>query len=326
VEPSKTPEHQQKAEPPKVEPPKKVEPQQPRGEPKPKQEAQPKKEGQSEKKPYKPCFLAGTMVRRSGGEVAIERVAVGDRVLGVPLPALDAGYYAVTGLHRGTTRSALGISIDGFRVMCTAGHRFSVPGTGWVRADELTPGQRVQTELGREVTVSGVQRVQLGEYTTTYDLSVGDVENYFVKVGGHWVLVHNGGDDDQYNRTLYWHFDRNPKLDSRDTDGLSVWKTTSRDDVNTLMAHRHEVDKRDPRKEQYLCMTPEQLDRAGYDCPKTPSDNALAKKLDHHSIRPKDAEKYPAKLDEAQRNELQGRLQGEKQNWEKVKMKDVTGC
>jgi hypothetical protein len=42
--------------------------------------------------------------------------------------------------------------------------------------------------------------------------------------------------------------------------------------------------------------TAEQLAAAGLSVPQTPSDDALAQYLDHHSIRPQGAEPYPAQL------------------------------
>jgi hypothetical protein len=219
------------------------------------------------------------------------------------------------------------IDIDGSSVVCTAGHRFFVPDSGWVRADELTAGQPVRTEPGETVAVSRVDRVRLGGSTTTYDLSVGGVENYFVGVGRHWVLVHNGGDDDKYNRTLYWHFDKVPTVRDNDVDGLSVWKTESRDDVNKMMDRRVNKVGRKPNKDQYLVMTPEQVESAGLKCPETPSKDKLATEdgLKHHSLRPGDVDENK-ELSEAEMADLQKKLDGEKEKWEKVKPKDVTGC
>lgn len=270
---------------------------------------------------YRPCFLAGTLVQREGQSTPIEAVVPGDRVLGAALGHdMKVGHHRVTKLHRGRTRLAVAVDIGAGTVLCTRGHLFFVPGVGWTRAEQLRVGQPVAEAGGGHLLVSAVRRLRLDEDTVTYDLTVEHVANYFVAAADHLVLVHNGGDDD-YDGVRYWFFGKKPRLRDDDVDGLSVWKTTSREDVETLMAHRVNTVGRQV-KDPHGYFTQEELDRAGLSYPETESSDPLAEKLSHHSIRPRSAEDYPASLDAAQMDDLRQTLS--ETAWENVKPSEIT--
>ena len=72
-----------------------------------------------------------------------------------------------------------------------------------------------------------------------------------------------------------------------DTDGLSVWRTDSRDDVNKLFDSRVNESGR-KLTDPHGYFTESQLKDAGMVTPKTPGNPKipLTGKLDHHSVRP----------------------------------------
>jgi hypothetical protein len=246
---------------------------------------------------YKPCFLGGTFVALANGPRAIERVAVGDTVLAAaPGPVLRVGQHPVTRVHRGVTRTALDIEFGGATVRCTPGHLFLGWASDWRRADQLRVGDLVTEAGGTELRVTARRKVRFAEDTATYDLTVPGVATYFVAAGDRQVLVHNRDQGpDPFDRTLYWYFGKAPNLRVTDFDGLSVWKTTSRDDVNTLMDHRVNEVGRSP-KDPHGYFSEADLEAAGIGHPQTPSTDKLAKKLDHHSLRPPGAAEIPPGL------------------------------
>jgi hypothetical protein len=252
---------------------------------------------------YRPCFLAGTQVKLAGRPAPIEQVTVGDQVLGADLQRLlPPGPHRVTTLHRGRTRSVARIHVNGASIYSTRAHRFYVTDRGWVPAAELRPGDPLSDAGGATLRVSAVELLALADEAATFDLTVEGASTYFVQAGGRWVLVHNGGPED-FERTIYWFFGNRPRLRPEDLDGLSVWKTTSRADVNTLMDHRVNVVGR-PAGDPHGYLTEAQLQEAGLVAPQTPSKDPLASKLSHHSLRPAAAPEYPAELKPAEMEQL----------------------
>ena len=114
---------------------------------------------------------------------------------------------------------------------------------------------------------------------------------YFLRVGGHDVLVHNGKappPPPDFNRVLYWVFGKKAFV-GRDTDvdGKSMWKTTSKEDVDKLMEARVNGDGR-PVDDPHAFFTEKQLTDAGVVLPETPGTGTAVVEtgLSHHSARP----------------------------------------
>ncbi|HLL67937.1 MAG TPA: polymorphic toxin-type HINT domain-containing protein [Micromonosporaceae bacterium] len=76
-------------------------------------------------------------------------------------------------------------------VTATDGHKFFVPGRGWVEAGKLQVDDVLRDTEGRAVVVTAV--AHRSEHTTVHNLTVNDVETYYVEAGGTQVLVHNCG-------------------------------------------------------------------------------------------------------------------------------------
>ena len=90
---------------------------------------------------------------------------------------------------------------------------------------------------------------------------------------------------------MYWFFGKEPRVRASgsiiDTDGLSVWRTDSIEDVNTLFDSRVNQSNR-KTSDPHGYFTEDQLKSADMVAPKTPGDpkNPLTGQLDHHSVRP----------------------------------------
>ncbi|WP_433042736.1 RHS repeat-associated core domain-containing protein [Dactylosporangium sp. CS-033363] len=155
------------------------------------------------KKLSKSCsFVAGTPVVLVGGQLKpIEEVDVGDTVLATdPVTGLTLGKTVVGTRHSAGDKDLITITVDvdgdrGTRtgeVTATTNHPFWLPaGNRWVPAGDLRGGEWLRTSNGTWVQVSAVRTWT--ERTTVYNLTVDDLETYYVSAGGTQVLVHNTG-------------------------------------------------------------------------------------------------------------------------------------
>ena len=142
------------------------------------------------------CFAAGTTVATPGGQVAIERLKVGDTVLSEdPRTGRVEPERVVAVIDDGTKPTMAVRLADGSRVRVTPTHPFyadwgpDLRGPGWLEADQLRVGDRLRTADGRGTAVAGL------EYNTgsahVYTLTVATDHTFFVAAAQ--VLVHNSG-------------------------------------------------------------------------------------------------------------------------------------
>jgi len=66
-------------------------------------------------------------------------------------------------------------------------HPFWVEGKGWVSADELQIGDKLQKADGSNLTIDKVDFVKLDEPVTVYNFMVADFHTYYVTDIGIWV-------------------------------------------------------------------------------------------------------------------------------------------
>jgi len=275
--PRRDPVEDPKAEPPKAEPPKAEPP-----------KAEPPKEQ------WVPCFVAVTLVDLGGDTCPIEAVSPGDLVLGRPADDGEDededrdGIFRVTTVHRSRTSRIVRLRAGGDILVCTPRHPFSVAGRGWVAAADLRADDVLDGRSGSTTTLTAIEHVRLLEEAATFNFEVQTASTYFVRIGERSVLVHNGGPDPfDFDRILYWLLGPKPKLAPDDVDGLSTWKTSSRDEVVRLMETRVNVENRSPTKAVHSFYTPEQLESAGIKPVKTPGEGPLAEhRFEHNSLRP----------------------------------------
>ncbi len=255
---------------------------------------------------YRPCFLAGTKVLTPSGPVNIEDLAGGSQVqsLGDDSPGFLANF-DVTATLIGKTEKVIEIIGDGGNLLATRDHQFLVAGEGWMPAKSLETSHRLTTPNG-ELRISSVREIELAGNQATYNITVDIAHTYFVLLGESWVLVHN---DDPFGRELYWLFGKKPDLRPGDVDGLSIWKTNSRAEVNTFFETRvHENLPPRSINDVHSYYTADQL--ANLEIVRTPSENILSERgLEHYSLRPKEVSADPAyRLTEAEMTLLESKL------------------
>ena len=87
------------------------------------------------------CFVAGTQVSTPDGKVTIEKLKVGDRVMAFDVKqgkVVESKVLATA--HRETNWLVEIREISGGRILCTRNHPVYSPGRGFVRADQMGPG------------------------------------------------------------------------------------------------------------------------------------------------------------------------------------------
>jgi hypothetical protein len=133
------------------------------------------------------CFAAGTPVATAEGSASIETVIVGDLVWAVDPETGATGLFTVTDVFSHHVDSLLEVVIGEDLLHVTEEHPFWVAGEGWVGAEDLEPGDCVQTLAGTCQAVVSVQVVTAD--TWVYNFTVVTAHTYFVG-DGQW-LVHN---------------------------------------------------------------------------------------------------------------------------------------
>ena len=125
------------------------------------------------------CLAAGTLVWTETGNLPIERIKVGDRVLS---QNADTGELAFKPVLRTTLRpksDLIHLETEGAMFDASGGHPFWVSGRGWLKARELEPGMLLH---GVSSTVA-VRSVDSGPSDVTHNLIVADFHTYFVGPG-----------------------------------------------------------------------------------------------------------------------------------------------
>lgn len=135
------------------------------------------------------CFVAGTKVLTDEGEKNIEDIEVGDMVLAKDEndPDGQTAYKEVTNLFRNQRDDIIKLHVGEQVIETTDNHPFWVEGKGWVFADELQIGDKLQKADGSNLTIDKVEFVKLDEPVTVYNFTVEDYHTYYVTDIGIWV-------------------------------------------------------------------------------------------------------------------------------------------
>jgi RHS repeat-associated protein len=135
------------------------------------------------------CFIAGTKVQTDEGEKNIEDIEVGDKVLSKDEnnPNGELAYKEVTGLYRNQRDDIIKLHVGEQIIETTDNHPFWIEGKGWVFADELQVGDKLQKADGSNLTIDKVEFVKLDEPVTVYNFTVADYHTYYVTDIGIWV-------------------------------------------------------------------------------------------------------------------------------------------
>ncbi|MFB9626408.1 polymorphic toxin type 27 domain-containing protein [Nonomuraea helvata] len=135
------------------------------------------------------CFPAGTLVETEHGPRRIEDIRVGDRVWSADPATGKRSLRAVTRLFHRTAGSLVRITTADGTLSPTEGHRFWVRGRGWTPAEDLRPGDPLQTDSGATERVVAVSAVD--GPVDVYNFEVETDHTYYVYAGSTPILVHN---------------------------------------------------------------------------------------------------------------------------------------
>jgi hypothetical protein len=131
------------------------------------------------------CFLAGTPVRTQLGQVPIESIKPGDRVLAQDQDTGELAYKVVIATTIRPPAKMVSIDAGGEKIVTTLGHPFWVAGHGWKMAQELKTGDLLHG-LGGTLSVSAIEPTK---EAAAHNLVVDDFNTYFVGQAG--LLVHD---------------------------------------------------------------------------------------------------------------------------------------
>ncbi|MFE6796508.1 polymorphic toxin-type HINT domain-containing protein [Paenibacillus chitinolyticus] len=142
------------------------------------------------------CFVGGTKVLTDEGEKNIEDIKVGDMVLAKSEnnPDGELAYKEVTALFLNQRDDIIKLHVGEQVIETTDNHPFWVEGKGWVVADELQVGDKLQKADGSNLTIDKVEFVKQDEPVTVYNFAVADYHTYYVTDLGIWV--HNTNTND----------------------------------------------------------------------------------------------------------------------------------
>jgi len=131
------------------------------------------------------CFIAGTKVWTATGPVAIETIAIGDRVLSQDVETGELALRPVLSTSVRPATQLLKLSVDGETFVVTRGHPLWVVGHGWRMAHECAVGDRLRT-LDGTVTIEAIDQ---GPKAQAYNFVVAQMNSYFV--GEAKLLAHD---------------------------------------------------------------------------------------------------------------------------------------
>ena len=137
------------------------------------------------------CFVAGTdVLLPDGSRKPIEDVETDDEVLAYNHETNQTEKRRVVRTYVHEDKPTYDVVVeDGEKVTATSEHPFMVEGKGYTPVDELEKGDLLVRSDGSTIEVLSVNAT--GETVIVYNFEVEELHNYYVRAGGHWLLVHN---------------------------------------------------------------------------------------------------------------------------------------
>lgn len=133
------------------------------------------------------CLPEGTSITTKDGIKPIEQIRVGDLVLAKDTETGIQAYKPVEKLFSSESEEIFTIKIGDTLIDTTGNHPFWVKGKGWVPAEELQPGDQLETEDGKLLAVDALTVNY--EATKVYNFTVSDFHTYYVSDLS--ILTHN---------------------------------------------------------------------------------------------------------------------------------------
>jgi hypothetical protein len=124
------------------------------------------------------CFTAGTMVETDEGEIPIEEIKVGDKVLAKDDVTGEVAYKEVEILIERTVDEVYNLTFGNEIISTTEEHPFWIIGKGWTKARELQIGDLLTTSDGQEIAIANIE-VQK-KRTKVHNLKVKDFHTFYV--------------------------------------------------------------------------------------------------------------------------------------------------
>lgn len=132
------------------------------------------------------CFTAGTTVSTDKGDIPIENIQYGDKVLSKNEKTGELSYEPVIGLFQKNAELTYSLYIDSTVITATGNHPFWVKEKQtWVNVEDLRAGQHVVDENGNSLLINKITSSK--KQTTVYNLTVANNHNYYVSNLGVWV-------------------------------------------------------------------------------------------------------------------------------------------
>ena len=136
-----------------------------------------------------PCFPPGTLVKTPKGDRKIENLAVGDLVNSYDFDTNRLVNKRILKLHENWTQHLIDINLGEEVITSTRQHQFWSENTKeWLPAIKLKSKMKLKAKNGNLFKIKSVKTYLLT--STTYNLEIDKVHNYFVGTTG--ILVHNG--------------------------------------------------------------------------------------------------------------------------------------
>ena len=135
------------------------------------------------------CFVAGTPVKTSSGDVPIEELSPGDLVWAWDEETGEVALKPVVETYVNETAELVHLFVNGEVIITTPTHPFYSPVKGWTEAVRLRAGDILVLVNGEYVVVEKIQHEILEAPITVYNFQVADYHTYFISNDG--LLVHN---------------------------------------------------------------------------------------------------------------------------------------
>ncbi|WP_438449321.1 polymorphic toxin-type HINT domain-containing protein [Gorillibacterium sp. sgz5001074] len=179
------------------------------------------------------CFTEDTLIATKEGNKVISDIKVGDEVYSENVDTGEKGLKKVTQLFIKESKLIVRIQIESEEIKSTPTHPFWIKGKGWVKAENIVTGDRVQLYSGEEANVRSVIFEYLKQPVKVYNFEVEEWHTYFVSIKK--VLVHNTCS--QFNNTTtrgFWKAYDNltPELQKAAVKQFQIFK---RDPSNTSL-------------------------------------------------------------------------------------------
>lgn len=180
--------------------------------------------------PKKPCFLAGTLVKTTNGNIAIEQIKVGDEVYCFDEINQAISAQKVSEVFINYAEKYLKLTTKSGEILRVTGQHLFYQKTSktWIKAHQLKVGMKLYLPQTDDVDI--INQIEIIESRqTTYNFEVPVHHNYLVGKSG--ILAHNANKRPSYasTTTRKYAFYELATLNGRELETQYIGKTTRED-------------------------------------------------------------------------------------------------